>query len=61
VIDWSGSQQTLQLAQLLILAATAVFIGSGFLPPRYRQRVGGAFTVGYLAAVAAFAIYLLMR
>jgi hypothetical protein len=61
VIDWSGSPQTLQLVRLLILVAAAVFIGSRFLPPRYRQRVGIVTTICYLAGVAGFVIYLLMR
>lgn len=61
MIDWSGSLQTLQLVRLLILVATAVFIGSRFLPQRYRQRVGLVTTIGYLAGVAAFVIYLLLR
>jgi hypothetical protein len=61
VIDWSGSPETLQLVRLLILAAAAVFIGSRFLPQRYRQRVGVMTTICYLAGIAAFVIYLLVR
>ena len=61
MIDWSVSPHASQLAQLLILATVAVFIGGRFLPPRYRQRVGVALTICYLAGIAAFAIYLLLR
>jgi hypothetical protein len=61
VIDWSASPHAFQLAQLLILATVAVFIGSRFLPPRYRHRVGVALTGCYLAGVAAFLVYLLLR
>jgi hypothetical protein len=61
VIDWSGSPETLQLVRLLILAAAAVFIGSRFLPQRYRHRVGVMTTICYLAGIAAFVIYLLVR
>jgi Ni,Fe-hydrogenase I cytochrome b subunit len=61
VIDWSGSAGTLQLVQVLILVGAGVFIGSRFLPPRYRHPVGVVTTIGYLALVAAFAIYLLLR
>lgn len=61
MIDWSASPRAFQLAQLLILVTVAVFIGGRFLPPRYRQRVGVALTVCYLAGIAAFVIYLLLR
>jgi hypothetical protein len=61
VIDWSDSPRAFQLAQLLMLATVAVFIGCRFLPPRYRQRVGVALTVCYLVGVAGFLIYLLRR
>jgi hypothetical protein len=56
VIDWSP--RAFQLAQLLILATVAVFVGSRYLPARYRQKVGVALTVCYVAA--AVAIYLLV-
>jgi hypothetical protein len=61
VIDWSLSPHASQFAQFLILLATAVFIGGRFLPQRYRQRVGVVTTVCYLAGVAAFMVYLLVR
>jgi hypothetical protein len=61
VIDWSASPRAYQLAQLMILVTVAVFIGGRFLPLRYRQRVGVTLTVCYLAGIAAFAIYLLLR
>jgi hypothetical protein len=61
VIDWSASPRAFQLAQLLILMTLAVFIGGRFLPLRYRQRVGVALTVCYLAGIAAFVIYLSLR
>jgi hypothetical protein len=61
VIDWSASPLASKLAQLLILVTVAVFIGGRFLPLRYRQRVGVVLTVCYVAAIAAFAIYLLLR
>jgi hypothetical protein len=61
VIDWSASPGALQLARLLILVTVGVFIGSRFLPSRYRQRVGIGLTICYLAGIAAFAVYLLLR
>ena len=61
MIDWSVSPGASQLAQLLILVTVAVFIGGRFLPVRHRQRVGVLLTVCYLAGIAAFAIYLLLR
>jgi hypothetical protein len=61
VIDWSIEPRATQLAQLLVLVAVAAFIGGRFLPPRHRQRFGVALTVCYLAGVAAFVIYLLLR
>ena len=61
MIDWSVSPHAFQLAQLLILVTVTVFIGGRFLPPRYRQRVGVALTVCYLAGVAAFLVDLLLR
>jgi len=39
----------------------AVFVGLNFVPSRYRRRVGVGLTVCYLAGVAAFAIYVLVR
>jgi hypothetical protein len=61
VIDWSASPGAAQLAQLLILVTVGVFIGSRFLPPRYRQKVGIGLTICYLAAMAGFLVYLLLR
>ncbi len=61
MIDWSLRPHVTLVAQFLILVATAVFIGGRFLPQRYRQRVGIAATVCYLAGIAAFLVYLLMR
>jgi hypothetical protein len=61
VIDWSASPPAFQLAQLLMLGATAMFIGSRFLPPERRRQAGLVTTVCYFAGVAAFVIYLVLR
>ena len=50
-----------ELAQLLILVTVAVFVVLRFLQPRHRQPVGVALTICYLAGVAAFVLYLLVR
>jgi hypothetical protein len=61
VIDWSTSPGAFEVARLLTLVTVAVFVGSRFLPSRYRQRVGVALTICYLAGIAAFLVYLLLR
>jgi hypothetical protein len=61
VINWALSPREIQIGQLMVGVATAVFIGLRFVPARHRQRIGVALTVCYLLAVAAFAVYLLMR
>jgi hypothetical protein len=61
VINWTLSPREIQIAQLLVGVATAVFIGVRFVPPRFRQRVGVALTICYLFGIAAFMSYLLMR
>ena len=48
-------------AQILVGITTAVFIGLRFLPERYRHGVGVGMTVCYLAGIAAFIIYVLIR
>jgi hypothetical protein len=50
-----------QVAQFLILTATALFVGARFLPSRFRQRTGIALTVCYVAGFAMFMVYLLLR
>jgi hypothetical protein len=61
VIDWGLSGREIQVAQALILIATATLIGGRFLPQRYRWPVGLALTVGYLAGVAVFIVWALVR
>lgn len=61
MIDWSLSAREFRVAQLLVLIATAVFIGLRFLPPRYRRPVGVTLTVCYLIGVAGFMIYVVTR
>ncbi len=55
------SQPDIQIAQLLIGVTTAVFIGSRFLPPRYRQLTGRIMTGLYLIGVAVLLVYVLYR
>ena len=47
------------IAQVLLLLATATFIGVRFLPPRYRQRVGITLTVCYVTGIVGFAVWLM--
>jgi hypothetical protein len=61
MIDWTLSPREIQIAQMLIGVATAVFIGVRFVPPRHRQTVGIALTICYVIGVAAFMVYLLTR
>jgi hypothetical protein len=61
VINWSVSPPAFRLAQLLVLLATAMLIGSRFLPADLRQPVGFVTTICYLAGVAAFVVYFLLR
>jgi hypothetical protein len=56
-----GWPDAARLAQLLILVTVAAFVGVRFLPSRYRQPVGVALTVCYLAGTAVFVLYLLVR
>jgi hypothetical protein len=51
----------IQIVQLLIAVAIAVFVGLRFLPPRFRRPVGVALTGAYLFGIAAFAIYVMAR
>jgi hypothetical protein len=53
--------QDARIAQILIGVTIAVFIGVRFIPPRYRQTVGLTLTVCYLAGVAVFMAYVLLR
>jgi hypothetical protein len=61
VINGALSPREIQVGQILVAVATAVFIGLRFVPQRYRQRVGIALTGCYLLGIAAFMVYLLMR
>jgi hypothetical protein len=61
VIDWGFSGREAQVAQALILVATAVFIGGRFLPQRFRRPVGITLTVGYLVGVVVFIVWMLVR
>jgi hypothetical protein len=45
----------------MIGVATAVFVGLRFVPPLHRRRVGASLIVCYLAGVALFMLYLLIR
>jgi len=55
------SPREVQVAQIMVGVATAVFIGGRFLPPRYRQPVGITLTVCYLAGFAGFIAYVVFR
>jgi hypothetical protein len=61
VIDWGLSGREIQVAQALILVATAALIGGRFLPQRYRRPVGITVTVGYLVGVVVFIVWALAR
>ena len=51
----------IQIAQLLMGVTVAVYIGLRFLPAGYRQAVGIALTIGYVAGIGVFMVYVLMR
>jgi hypothetical protein len=51
----------IQTAQVIGLVAVGAFIGIRFLPSRYHWPAGIALTACYLAGIAAFAVYLLVR
>jgi hypothetical protein len=55
------SPREIQVVQIMVGIATAVFIGGRFLPPRYRQTVGATLTVCYLIGIAAFVVYAMLR
>jgi hypothetical protein len=61
VINWALSPREIQVAQMVVGVAAAIFVGLRFLPPRYRQRVGIVLTAGYLIGFVAFMIYAMMR
>jgi hypothetical protein len=61
VNETAVSPRDIQIGQVMIGAATAVFIGLRFVPPPYRRRVGVSLIVCYLAGVALFMLYLLTR
>jgi hypothetical protein len=55
------SPREIQVAQFMVLLPVAVFVGARFLPPRFRRPVGVGLTVCYLACLAAFIVYVLIR
>jgi len=55
------SPRVIQVAQIMVGVASAVFIGRRFLPPRYRHTVGVTLTVCYLLGIAAFIVYVVVR
>ena len=55
------STREIQVAQIMVGLATAVFIGGRFLPRRYRQPVGVTLTVCYLLGIAGFVAYVVFR
>ena len=55
----SGS--VIQLLRVLMTVTIAVFIGIRFVPARFRQTIGVVLTACYLAGIAAFVVYLLVR
>ena len=61
MINAPMSPREIQVAQFMVLMPVAVFVGARFLPPRFRQPVGVGLTVCYLAALAAFIVYVLFR
>ena len=61
MIDWSGSLQTLQLVRLLILVTRPCSLAVGFCRSAIGNVSALSLTIGYLAGVAAFVIYLLLR
>jgi hypothetical protein len=60
MMNASVSPAVARTAQVLLLLATATFIGVRFLPPKYRQRVGITLTVCYATAIISFAIYIVV-
>jgi hypothetical protein len=46
-------------AQVMLLIATATFVGVRFLPARYRQRVGITLTVCYVTGLVGFAAWVM--
>ena len=55
------SPREIQVAQIMVGVTAAVFIGGRFLPPRYRRPVGVTLMICYLAGLAAFAVYVVVR
>jgi hypothetical protein len=55
------SPREIQLVQLFGAIAVAVYVGLRFIPARHRRRVGLVLTFTYVAAVVAFATYVLLR
>jgi hypothetical protein len=54
------SDAVARTAQVMLLIATATFVGVRFLPDRYRHRVGIALTVCYGLGIVAFSVWLVV-
>lgn len=61
LITGTLSPRDVQIVQFLGLLTIGVFIGLRFLPARFRQSAGYTLTVCYVAGLAMFALYLLIR
>jgi hypothetical protein len=55
-----ASEAVVRTAQVMLLIATATFVGVRFLPVRYRQRVGITLTVCYVLGIVAFSVWLVV-
>jgi hypothetical protein len=55
-----ASADVVRTAQVMLLIATATFVGVRFLPAQYRQRVGITLTVCYVIGIVAFTLWLMM-
>ncbi len=55
------SPLSIRLGQLLVGIATAMFVGIGFMPPRYRAVVGWVVTACYVLGAGILTVYVFCR
>ena len=55
-----ASEEVARAAQVMLLIATATFVGARFLPAQYRHRVGITLTICYVIGSVGFAVWVMM-